>query len=58
VLLQLLELILWALLGPRHDPPRTDTKVLGDINPPTPTRGTPGSAGTRERGGIVRAASQ
>ena len=32
-LLGLIEPALWAFLDPRHEPPRTDTKVLGDINP-------------------------
>jgi hypothetical protein len=29
----LTEFLFWAFLGPRHDPPRTEMTVLGDINP-------------------------
>jgi len=32
-LLGLIEPIFWAIFGTRHEPPRTDLTVLGDINP-------------------------
>jgi hypothetical protein len=32
-LLAIFEPLLSALFGPRHEPPRTDIRVLGDINP-------------------------
>jgi hypothetical protein len=28
-----LEPLLWWRVGPRHEPPREDTRVLGDIAP-------------------------
>jgi hypothetical protein len=32
----LAEPLLWVWFGPRHDPPRTEMGVLGDIDPNRP----------------------